>query len=445
MSTKELDRVGVLIQVKAKKLFKTEAAKMLGITRQHLDRLYKKFCRHGPEGLISGRRGKPSNNRIPNPIRESIVTIIREKYHDFRPTLTHEKLTEVHGFCLSNESVRQIMIHHGIWQGRHRKPVRVHQMRDRRPRLGELVQIDGSPHDWFEGRRESCCLLVFIDDATSCLLGLLFVENECLEGYFDLMKDYLGREGRPLSIYSDRHTIFHVPNKEFKAGTGETQFGRAMRQLNIESIPAGSPQAKGRVERANGILQDRLVKEMRLLAISDIPTANIYLPTFMADYNKRFAHSPLDPINAHRKQIPQSRELGLILSIQEQRILSKNLELSYKNVIYQIQSKTPGYRMRRAAVTVCESHGRVSLLHKGKTLLYKTFDKKNRPKEAVSGKELNSFFDKRLISKTAKSSHPWKQNYPYPSKTVAAKMSHLSTVLPKQSDSYLSSASESYG
>lgn len=445
MSVKELDRLSIMEQVRARKLTKTEAARRLGISRPHCQEVYKVFCRYGAQGLVSKKRGQPSNNRIAASVREAVVSMIRERYADFKPTLAHEKLTEVHGFRISDESVRRIMIAEGLWQGKRRKVLQVHPMRARRPCFGELVQIDGSPHLWFEDRRASCCLLVLIDDATSQLLGLRFVETECLQGYFDVIRDYIERSGRPLALYSDQHSIFHMHIKEALSGTGEIQFGRAMRELDIEVIAASSPQAKGRVERANGILQDRLVKEMRLLGISDIDTANAWLPTYMADYNRRFAVPPAHSSDAHRKELPNAEALDLIFAIQNQRKLSKNLELSYKNVIYQIQSKTPGYSMQRAMVTVCESKGQITLLYKGGILSYKVFEKGYRTKQVVSSKELNDHIDKRSFHRPPKpkSAHPWRQGLP--SIPQLHSRSHLPTVPPKQIDSWRSSASESYG
>ena len=419
MSRKELDRSKVLDQVRQRQISKIEGSRRLGISRQHLDRLYKRFCKEGDKGLISKRRGQASNNRISNLVRESIVNIIREDYFDFGPTFANEKLKEAHGLEVSNETVRQIMIEAGIWRGKHRKHPMVHQMRVRRPARGELIQIDGSPHDWFEGRRESCCLLVLIDDATSEIMGLHFVENECLQGYFDLIRGYIECHGRPLAFYSDRHTIFHVPEVEAASGTGATQFSRAMSALDIEVIPANSPQAKGRVERCNGTLQDRLIKEMRLAQIDDIETANAWLPQFIKKHNKRFAVAPLSSIDAHREGLPSAANLDHVFSLQYQRKLTKNLEISYKNVIYQIQTKSPSYGMRGAHITVCERPHEVILFYNNKRLDYTTFDKRNRPKQPVSAKELNTHLNKRKISRKPKPNHPWYNGFAtqIPSKT----------------------------
>jgi hypothetical protein len=440
MSLKELDRVKILTLVKSQRLTKTAAGKQLGITRQQVDRLYKAFCSHGPETLISKKRGQLSNNRIPDTVRKAVIKVIREHYSDFGPTLAHEKLIEVHKFKLSDKTVRTIMIQEDLWKGKKRKHPKVHQMRMRRPISGELVQIDGSPHAWFEDRREPCCLLVLIDDATSKVFRLRFVENECLQGYFDLVRDYIQDYGRPLALYSDKHSIFHIHIKEALHSTGETQFSRAMKSLDIEVIPANSPQAKGRVERANKTFQDRLIKEMRLVKINDIETANTWLPQFVKKHNHRFAVSPASPVDAHRKTLPRPEVLDTIFSVQSQRKLSKNLEISYNNILYQVITKAPGYSMRGAEVTVCESGSQITLLYKNKVLSYKTFDKQNRPKQAVASKDLNTYIDKRKIinkSRKPKPNHPW---YSGSVNRMPPKNEHLPTAFIRQPDSGASSA-----
>ena len=365
----------------------------------------------GLKSIVSKHRGKQSNNQLKDEVKKKVLKLIKERYPDFGPTFAHEKLTEQHELNLSVESTRQIMMQAGIWRGKQRKVIQVHPQRPRRSCLGELVQIDGSPHDWFEGRRGKCCLLVFIDDATSRLMQLHFAEEESTQAYFDGTQAYLKQHGRPLSFYSDRHSIFRVNIQEAERGNGETQFSRTMRELGIGLICANSPQAKGRVEKANGTLQDRLVKEMRSRGISDIPTANAFLPEFMEEYNKRFAVVSANSTDAHREGLPDEGTLKLIFSHQCQRKISKNLEVSYKNIIYQIQSGTPSYTMRGAHLTVCDRQGEIGLVYKGKSLPFEVFDKKNQPTEVVSSKQLNS---PRKVSPTTpkpKGNHPWR-NYP---------------------------------
>ena len=223
----------------------------------------------GAAGLISKRRGRPSNNRLPEKTINKARQLLRSRYHDFGPTLAAEKLA-IEGVSLSVETVRQLLIREGLWKAKRVRRAVIHQLRERRARLGELVQIDGSPHDWFEGRAPKCTLLVFVDDATSRLMYLQFVEAETTFNYFAAVRSYLTEFGKPLAFYSDKFGVFRVNIPNALSGTGLTQFGRALKELDIELICAHSPQAKGRVERANQTLQDRLTKELRLRGLCTV-------------------------------------------------------------------------------------------------------------------------------------------------------------------------------
>jgi len=413
MSQRELDRLEVVKRIERKEVTQCQAADRLSITTRQVRRLLRAYQSHGTKGLQSRRRGKPSNNRIDAAKRIELADIIRTHYHDFSPTLAHEKLVAHHDCSCSRETVRGIMLEHQLWQGKTRRYRKVQQSRARRPCVGELVQIDGSPHDWFEGRAPACCLIVFIDDASSTLLTLWFVAQECTQGYFDAMRWHLQQHGRPIAYYHDKHSIFRVNIKEAQTGNGLTQLGRACQELGIESICANSPQAKGRVERVNKTLQDRLVKEMRLAKINSIEQANEWLPHFIENYNPKFAVKPQSDVDAHRSDIPDTETLELILAHQHQRRLSKQLELSYQNVIYQIQTNSPSYAMRKAIVTVCDNQDQITILYKGKSLPYKTFDKNNAPSKIVDSKKLHSVIDKavnKTMSKPA-ADHPWRKTY----------------------------------
>lgn len=409
MSLSEISRLEVVDRIVAKRITQAKGAEQLGISRRQMVRICNKHKQEGPAGLVSKHRGKPSNNHLSDEVRKGVSRLIKAHYADFGPTFAHQKLTELHKLKLSVESTRKIMIEEKIWRGKKRKAMRHHPMRQRRSSLGELVQIDGSPHDWFEGRAPRCCLLVFVDDATSRLLMLRFVTEESTEGYFDATRDYLIKHGRPISFYSDKHSIFRVNIKEAASGTGETQFSRAMRELGIELICANSPQAKGRVEKANRTLQDRLVKELRLKSINSIDAANAFLPEFISDYNKRFAIEPVCSEDAHRKTIPEPEVLDLLFSKQCQRKLSKNLELSYKNVLYQIHVKGQGYAMRGAEITVCDQGEEVILLYKKAPLEYKTLDKRHNLTIIKSCKQLENM-PKSKAHKPSRD-HPWHGRY----------------------------------
>jgi transposase len=406
MSKKEVTRVEVIQRTETKHLKQKEAAKVLGVSERHIRRMLRAYRQTGAEGMVSKRRGKPSNNQLKTEVRQQVIDLIYSQYPDFGPTFAHEKLTEKHGLELSRETVRKLMVIEGIWKPKKVKKLVVHQMRDRRACLGELVQIDGSPHAWFEERGEKCNLLVFIDDATGRLMELYFTPGETTFSYFAATERYLVRYGKPVAFYSDKNSIFKVNIKNALTGSGMTQFGRAMKELDIEIICANTPQAKGRVERAIQILQDRLVKELRLQGISSIETANEYAAEFLADYNARFAVPPRSSNDAHRP-LGSKDDLERVFTLQEQRNLSKNLTLQYKNVIYQIQTSRPSYAMRKAQIIVCENNqGKIEILYKGQSLEYTIYQKQLRQAEVVSSKDIDHKLKKPY--KPGKN-HPWRR------------------------------------
>jgi transposase len=407
MSKRELTRLEVMQRLKDKRLTQKVAAQLLGMSIRQVKRLWRAYQEKGPPGLISVRRGKPSNNRLEAGLVQEVLDLIKARYADFGPTLAHEKLTEVHKLQISRESVRRIMIAEQIWKPKRAKQPAVHQMRERRACFGELVQIDGSEHAWFEGRGPRCTLLVFIDDATGQLMELWFVLQETFFGYCEATQHYLEHYGKPVAFYSDKHSIFRV-NQASPLGTtsGLTQFGRAMQELDIQILCANTPQAKGRIERANQTLQDRLVKELRLCGISDMETANAFLPEFREDYNRRFAVLPRSSHNAHRPLL-KAEKLDVILTHQDTRTLSKNLTLQFKHVIYQVQSKRPGYALRNAKVTVCENaKGEVTLLYNNKPLSYSIHQKAPHQAEVVDSKSLDHQIK---TPQPPAANHPWRR------------------------------------
>jgi transposase len=407
MSNRELTRLEVMQRLKDKRLTQKEAAQMLDLSARQIKRLFRAYKAQGVQGLISVRRGKASNNRLDPQVVQQAIDLIYERYRDFGPTLAHEKLVEEHGLQLSDESVRRLMIAEGLWKPKRAKQPSAHQMRERRACIGELVQIDGSDHDWFEGRGPKCTLLVYIDDASGQLLQLWFVPDETFFAYCEASRHYFERYGKPVAFYSDKHGIFRV-NQERPLGlsSGLTQFGRAMQELDIQIICANTPQAKGRIERANQTLQDRLVKELRLRGISDMQTGNAYLPEFREDFNRRFAVAPRSTHDAHRPLL-KTDNLDVILTHQETRSLSKNLTVQYKHVVYQIQTNRPGYTLRNAKVTVCENtQAEVTIFYKNKPLAYSIYHKAPRQAEVVDTKTLD-----RQIKSPWKppADHPWRR------------------------------------
>src|ERR1700676_1863274 len=300
MSGAERDRAFLVRQALEGLLSQREASGRLGISVRQVKRLVRAWRSDGDAGLVSRQRGRPSHRRMSEALRSRIGGLLKEKYADFGATLASEKLLELDGIKVSVEMVRRIQIGLRLWRPKPRRARRVFQLRERRPRFGELIQIDGSPHDWFEGRAPRCTLIVFIDDATSRLTALRFAPVESARAYLEALRGHVLEHGCPLAFYSDRHGIFRVNAKDAKSGDGKTEFGREADRLGIEPIHALTPQAKGRVERANQTLQDRLVKEMRLQNISSIEATHGFLPTFIASWNERFAVPPRNEKSAHR-------------------------------------------------------------------------------------------------------------------------------------------------
>ncbi len=411
MSPKELSRLEVMQKLEEKRMRQKQAAHNLGLSVRQVKRLLRAYRDQGAQGLVSKRRGRPSNNRLPEETTRQALSLLKGKYKGFGPTLACEKLVEIEGLQISVESVRQLMIAEDLWKPRKARKVAVHQMRSRRACFGELVQIDGSPHDWFEGRAPACSLLVFIDDATGRLGQLSFVKSESFFSYAQAARAYVERHGKPLAFYSDKHGIFRVNQPASGTTPALTQFGRAMQQLDIQIICAHTPQAKGRVERAIQTLQDRLPKELRLRNISSWQDGNAFLPEFIHDFNQRFAVQPRSDLDAHRPLCNQD-DLDQILTWQETRILSKNLTLQFRKTVYQIQTKRPTYALRHAPVTVClDAQENLSILYKGKPLDHTIFHRQAKQSEIVDPKQLNA-----LVRKPYKPApdHPWRKGFATP-------------------------------
>jgi transposase len=249
MSKRELNRLDVLARLDSDKLTVAAAAAVMNLTPRQTYRLLSRYREGGAPSIANRRRGRPSNNRLPDAVRDHAVDLVRKLYPDFGPTLAAEKLAERHDLKVSRETLRNWMRQAGIWVTRVERK-RIQQPRYRREHVGELIQIDGSEHRWLEDRAAPCTLLVFVDDATSRLMELRFVASESTFAYFEALKAYLGRHGKPVAFYSDKHSIFRVSNQNAVSGDGMTQFGRALSELNIEILCANTSQAKGRVERA---------------------------------------------------------------------------------------------------------------------------------------------------------------------------------------------------
>jgi hypothetical protein len=303
------------------------------------------------------------------------------------------------------------MITEEIWTYKQQRKKRIFQLRPRRSQEGQLIQIDGSEHEWFEGRGPYCTLLTFIDDATSKIMYLKFVKSENVFDYLEAAREYIELHGRPAAFYSDKHGVFRVNKEGAVTGTGMTQFGRAMAELDIQLICANTPQAKGRVERRHRDLQDRMIKAMRLQKISTLEEANAFLPSFIDDFNKRFAKPPQSTVNAHRPLLPE-HSLDRIFCLKEPRVLSKNLTLQYKNIVYQIISERSTYAMRKAQVVVLESKdGTVKIEYRGKPLLAVSYHQMQARAEEVSAKEIATVLEQQKRPYKPGKYHPWKRDY----------------------------------
>ena len=396
MSERELQRVSVLAEVLCCNRTAASAGAVLGVSERQIWRLLGRYKAGGAPSIAHGARGKPAHNQMPAHVKAQVLALFREHYRDFGPTLASEFLAEKHSLVVSRETLRHWMIEAGLWLPR-RQRRQFHPPRLRRERLGELIQIDGSEHRWFEDRADPCTLLVFIDDATGKLMQLRFALSESAFSYFDALQGYLTAHGRPLAFYSDKHSVFRVARTDAKGGHGMTQFGRALSELSIEILCANSSQAKGRAERVIRTLQDRLVKELRLAGVTGISAGNEYLPGFVQRFNERFAVSPARTGDLHRPLNLTPARLKEILCWHEKRYVSDQLGISYegKRIILSVSDMTRGlvgqyvdvYAFADETFDVC---------WKGLSLPYTVFDKHQRVTHAaiVENKRLSAVLTK---------------------------------------------------
>jgi transposase len=377
MSGRELQRIEVLSEVLARRRSEISAAAILGLSTRQTRRLLTAYRDGGGGALIHKARGRTSNNRLIPGIREYVIELVRSRYADFGPSLAAEVLFEKDGVKVSRETLRRWMVEDGLWLSRKQRRS-FHQPRLRREAYGELIQIDGSEHRWFEDRGAPCSLLVFIDDATGKLMQLRFVPSESTSSYFDCLRGYLEAHGCPVAFYSDKHTVFRM-NRDAQGGQGMTQFGRALAELNIEIICANSSQAKGRVERVNRTLQDRLVKELRLDDVCDMGAGNIFLPEFLERFNEKFSVRAAGPDNLHRRLTVSPDRLSDILCHREQRHVGQQLTLAYDRKQLILDRSALSEDLGGQYVDLYDfADGRLEVRWKGQVLPYRVFDKDQR-------------------------------------------------------------------
>ena len=404
MSMKETERIAIMDSLVAKRIKQKHAGFQLGISVRQVRRMVKRYKREGIAGLVHKSRGRVGNRALDGEKKQQVVLRIKKQYPDFGPTLASEKLAERDGIVVSRETVRQLMIQEQLWKAHHRKEIVIHTYRERRPCVGELVQLDGSPHKWFEERVASCTLIAFIDDATSRIMDGAFMDYEGTFTLFEIAEHYLKTYGKPLSLYVDKHSTFKINRQasieeELKDLMPQSQFGRAMGQLRIELIFAHSPQAKGRVERLFETLQDRLVKEMRLEGISTKEEGTKYFrDVYIPRHNAKFAVPPKDPANMHRGLLP-SDDLSRIFTVQTKRHVSKVLVVQYKNTRYQLDTKgSYKYLLKNQQILVEENkQGILVFRYKDKSIPYKTIGQIIRHPKIMQVATSKSFQERQVL------------------------------------------------
>lgn len=385
MSLKELDRYEMIQKTIKKEQTGVRAARLLKLSYRQFSRLKKKVKEKGPQGLIHGNRGKKSNNKMSEKEKEKIKHLLNKYYHDFKPGFATEKLKDKHGIQRDPKTIRSIMIEEGLWKAKkNRKKDNHHQWRARKQQKGELKQFDGSYEYWFEDRAEKCCLLASIDDADS-EVNARFAEDEGVFDVFDFWRGDILRYGKPRAIYVDKFSTYNMNQKVAKENHETlTQFQRAMKQLDIGVILAHSPQAKGRVERLFGTLQDRLIKELRLKGINTIKEANRFLEEeFLPDFNKKFMVQAAEPGDLHRKLTSRERkELDSIFSRHTERTVRNDFTISFVNQWFQLTRNQPVTVCKKDKVIMEEHLGdSIKIRLRGKELNYKILPERPKKKQ----------------------------------------------------------------
>ena len=402
MSERELKRSHIIHKVLDKELKQIRAAEILSLSDRQMRRIVKRVRKEGNTGVIHKSRGRVSNRAIPKRIKDKVIKLYRKKYGDFGPTLATEKLFETHKIKISDDTLRNWLIEDGAWQIR-RKHRKHRQWRERKHYFGEMLQIDGSHHDWLEGRCPECVLMGYIDDATNNVFAR-FYEYEGTIPAMDSFKGYANRYGLPISAYIDKHSTYKSttkPSIEDELNNTEplSQVGRALKELGVDVIHANSPQAKGRVERLFETLQDRLVKEMRLRKIKTIEEANKFLEYYLPIFNKRFRVKAIEEGDLHR-EIPEGIDLDKILCIKTKRGLRNDWTVSHNKKLYQVID-----HVRTKSVIVEERiDGSMLITHKDANLKYREITQ--RPVREEKAEE--SFIIKSKKNYKPPEDHPWR-------------------------------------
>jgi transposase len=410
LSGKERRRVEVLSKVRKGGINLAKAAELLGLSYRQVLRIWQRFAAEGSMGLKHGLRDRSSNRQIEPGRRERVLKLYQAKYEDFGPTLAIEYLRKADGQDLSKETLRRWLIGAGLWQPRRRgSPHR--EWRERRAHWGELVQMDGSEHDWFEGRGDRASLMVLIDDATNWTHAKFF-ESETTAAAMTVFQEYVGYYGLPRALYVDRDSIYETTrdstvDEALQDAAPLTQFGRAMKELEVELILAHSPQAKGRVERRHGVFQDRFVKALRLRKICSLEGGNHFLETeFLDELNEQFHVEARSTTDLHRS-VPRGVKLEHVLSYQEQRVVQNDWTVSWCNRIFQVHESHRTLTLARKKILVSELlDGQIRLTHQGRDLSWSELP--TRPSTAKP-----KLSQTRVVPATYKpaATHPWRRPF----------------------------------
>jgi hypothetical protein len=405
MSAKERRRVVIMAGVKAGELNLVEAAEVLGLGYRQTKRVWRRYQDAGDAGLVHQLRGKPGQRRKSPEVRAKILARFAERYPDFGPTLAAEYLAK-EDLQVDHETLRRWLLAEGKRTVR-RKRQRHRQWRERKPCFGAMVQLDGSHHDWFEGRREKCVLMVMVDDATGRVWAQFF-EEETTHASYDVLEGWVRKQGLPQSLYVDRDSIYRCEGlgsiaEQIAGKAPQTQFGRAMEQLGVELILANSPQAKGRVERRNGVLQDRLVKALRLEGINDLAAANEYLAkTYLAEHNRKFQVQAASAADAHQA-VP--RRLNEILSWEAERVVQRDWTVAHEGKWYQLDRQHEALSLAGRKVTVRRLRdGRVQMERGGEKLKWRELT--GRPVRAKV--QAAAPVKREAEAKKPAANHPWR-------------------------------------
>lgn len=378
MSQRELRRVEALARVKSKELKVVDAASLVGVSYRQAKRLWKRYREEGAKGLRHRGAGRASARAKPEKFRRRVLKLVREKYGEgegerFGPTLAAEHLASEDGLRIDAETLRRWMLTEGLWsRQRQRKPYR--QRRERRRHFGELVQMDGSFHDWLEGRGPDGCMMNMTDDATS-EVELQLGEEETIWAAANTLQAWIEKHGVPQALYVDWKNVYKrapTPREQLRGEEPVTQFGRMCEKLGIEIIAAGSPQAKGRVERNHGTHQDRLIKKMRRKKIGTHEQANVYLQQeYLPGHNGRFRQAAAEAEDYHR-QAPSAAELREVFRLESERVIGNDWVVRYDNRLFQVQAQSRKYAPAQGKVVVCEwQDGTVEIEYRGRKLPWK--------------------------------------------------------------------------